>query len=273
LPENVVTFESAGGVKPLEGRVALVTGAARGQGRAIAERLATAGALVVAGDRLEDVDSLAGTHPGRIHPARLDVTDSAAWQQVVEMAAARIGSIEILVNNAGVLHRRELASETRRGFEELHQVNCVGPFIGMQTVLPHMRAAGRGAIVNTLSTAAITAFSGHAAYASSKWALRGLTKVAALELAPLGIRVNAVLPGPILTPMVLRDDDPGAADRLARTPLGRAGAPADIAELVLFLVSDAAGFITGAEFVADGGQTAGTYTAAPPVIRGGSGGS
>jgi 3alpha(or 20beta)-hydroxysteroid dehydrogenase len=247
----------------LDGRVALVTGAARGQGRAIVERFVAAGAQVLAGDVLDEVDDLQVAYAGRVRAAKLDVTDASAWHDAVRAALSEFGPIDTLVNNAGVLRRMDIGGEDRAAFEQMHQVNCVGPFIGMQAVLPHMRAAGRGAIVNTLSTSALMAFSGHAAYTSSKWALRGLTKVAALEFAPLGIRVNAILPGPILTPMVVRDSDPGAADRLARTPLGRAGLPSDIAELVLFLVSDAAAFITGGEFVADGGQTIGSYTSAP----------
>ncbi len=249
----------------LEGRVAIVTGAARGQGRAIVERFVAAGASVVAGDVLPEVDGLEAEYPGSVCSARLDVTDNSAWHDALQVALSRFGHVEILVNNAGVLRRMEIEEETRDAFERLHRVNCVGPFIGMQAVLPHMRAVGRGVILNTLSTAAMTAFSGHAAYVSSKWALRGLTKVAALEFAGMHIRVNSVVPGPILTPMVVREDDPTAADRLARTPLGRAGLPTDIAELALFLVSDDAGFVTGAEFVVDGGQTAGIYTAAPPV--------
>jgi 3alpha(or 20beta)-hydroxysteroid dehydrogenase len=249
----------------LDGRVAIVTGAARGQGRAIVERLVAAGAFVVAGDLRQEVDGLEGEYPGRVCSARLDVTDGSAWHDALALALSRFGHAEILVNNAGLLRRMEIEDETRDAFQQVHQVNCVGPFIGMQAVLPHMRAVGHGVILNTLSTAAMTGFSGHAAYASSKWALRGLTKVAALEFAGMHIRVNAIVPGPILTPMVVREDDPTAADRLARTPLGRAGMPTDIAELALFLVSDEASFLTGAEFVADGGQTAGIYTGAPSI--------
>jgi NAD(P)-dependent dehydrogenase (short-subunit alcohol dehydrogenase family) len=247
----------------LGGRVALVTGAARGQGAAIARRLAAAGASVIAGDVLPEVETLAGELPQHVQAARLDVTDAASWQQTLEHGLERFGRLDILVNNAGVLHRADLAHETRDAFEAIWRVNCLGAFLGMQAARPHLRASGRGVIVNTLSTAALTAFAGHAAYASSKWALRGLTKVAALELAAEGIRVNAVVPGPVLTPMVLRDDDLDAAERLGRTPLGRAGLPSDVAELVLFLVSDASAFMTGAEVVIDGGQTLATIAATP----------
>ncbi len=140
-----------------------------------------------------------------------------------------------------------------------YQEVALGSLGGLRepAALPHLRAAGGGSVVNTLSVAATTAWSRHAAYVSSKWALRGLSRVAALELAADRIRVNCILPGPVLTPMVLRDDDPGAAERLGRTPLGGAGQPADIAELVHFLISDRSSFITGAEIVIDGGQTAG----------------
>lgn len=247
----------------LDGRVALVTGAARGQGRAIATELVRAGARVVAGDVLDERGELEEAWPERVHAVRLDVTDTAAWASALEAARTRFGPVDILVNNAGILRRKDLAEERLDAFEHLHRVNCVGPFLGMQAVLPHMRTAGGGAIVNTLSTAAMTAFAGHGAYTSSKWALRGLSRVAALELAPMGIRVNAIVPGPVLTPMVLHDDDPDAAERLARTPLGRAGLPADIARLAVFLVSDDAGFMTGAEVVIDGGQIAGVGPMAP----------
>jgi NAD(P)-dependent dehydrogenase (short-subunit alcohol dehydrogenase family) len=246
----------------LAGRVALVTGAARGQGRAIAHRLAKAGAAVIGGDVLPEVESLAVELPGRALAGHLDVADASSWRALIDQGLDRFGRLDILINNAGVLRRMDLAQETAEEFERAWRVNCLGAFLGMQAARPHLRASGHGAIVNTLSTAALSAWTSHGAYGSSKWALRGLTKVAALELAADGIRVNAIVPGPVLTPMVLQEDDPSAAERLARTPLGRAGLPTDIAELVLFLVSDASAFMTGAEVVIDGGQTIGTITAA-----------
>ena len=242
----------------LDGRVVLVTGAARGQGRAIVECVASAGASVIAGDVLGAVEELAAARPDQVHAGDLDVTDARSWRRLVEAGVERFGRLDSLVNNAGVLRRAPIESETAEQLERLWRVNCLGAFLGIQTTLPYLRASGAGAVVNTLSTAAITAWTEHAAYASSKAALRGLTKVAALEFAVDGIRVNAIVPGPILTPMVVRDDDPMAAERLAGTPLGRAGLPSDVAELVLFLVSARSAFITGSEFVIDGGQTAGT---------------
>jgi len=154
-----------------------------------------------------------------------------------------------LVNNAGVLHRGSLADETAAGFEGSWRVNCLGPFLGIQAALPHLREADGASVVNTCSTSAIRPFPYHAAYGSSKWALRGLTQAAAAELAPDGIRVNAVFPGPISTPML----DDATQDRLTVT-FGRLGEPAEVADVVAFLVSDQASFMTGAEVVVDGGQ-------------------
>jgi len=250
-------------VPDLDGKVAVVSGAARGQGRAIARRLAAAGARIVAGDVLTGELALLRMEFGDdAVVGHLDVREPTSWATLVERGAARFGRIDILVNNAGVLRRAALDRETPGAFEDVWRVNCLGAFHGTQAVLPHLRGAGGGAIVNTLSTAALRAWSLHGAYVSSKFALRGLTKVAALELAADGIRVNAVVPGPIATSMILRDDDPDARQRFA-APLGRIGEPEDVAEVVLYLVSDRASFVTGAEVTVDGGQSAGT------LVRGG----
>jgi NAD(P)-dependent dehydrogenase (short-subunit alcohol dehydrogenase family) len=242
----------------------MVSGAARGQGLAIARRLAKAGARIIAGDVLTDeLRSLGDELGDSAVTGQLDVRERTSWDALVERGVSAFGRLDILSNNAGVLHTSPLEEETAEAFESLWRVNCLGPFHGIQAVVPHMRRAGGGAIVNTLSTAALTGFTYHGSYTSSKWGHRGLTKVAALELAQYGIRVNAVAPGPIATPMVIRDDDPSAHDRLSQTPLGRIGEPEDIAEAVLYLVSDAASFVTGAELVVDGGQSAGKYLPRP----------
>jgi NAD(P)-dependent dehydrogenase (short-subunit alcohol dehydrogenase family) len=247
----------------LDGKVAIVSGAARGQGRAIAQRLAEAGARVVGGDVLVDELLALGDDLGsRGRTGRLDIRDRTSWDELVDVAVSAFGRLDILVNNAGIMHQSPLEQETAEGFEDVWRVNCLGPFLGTQAVLPHLRSAGGGAIVNTLSTAAFTVWTNHAAYSSSKWALRGFTKVAALELAADRIRVNAIAPGPIATPMVLRDDNPRARERL-KTPLGRIGEPEDIADAVLFLVSERSSFVTGSELTVDGGQIAG-------VVLGGS---
>jgi len=227
-------------------RVALVTGAARGQGAAIVNRLHKDGFRVAACDLLSiDADD------DNVIAIPLDVTDEDQWAAAVTTTIERFGALTTLVNNAGVLHRASLADETAAGFEGSWRVNCLGPFLGIQAVLPHLREAEGASIVNTCSTGAIRPFPNHAAYGSSKWALRGLTQVAAAELAACGIRVNAVFPGPVETPML----DKTTQARLAeRSVMGRLGKPMEIADAVAFLVSEQASFITGSELVVDGGQ-------------------
>ncbi|MBX7430816.1 SDR family oxidoreductase [Mycobacterium sp. Y57] len=235
-------------------RVALVTGAARGQGAAIASRLLADGYLVAACDRLADdlTETVATFGSDRAMAVPLDVTSPEDWAQAVDTVVERFGGLSTLVNNAGVLHRASLADETPAGFEGSWRVNCLGPFLGIQAALPHLRTAEGAAVVNTCSTGAIRAFPNHIAYGSSKWALRGLTQIAAVELAPAGIRVNAVFPGPVETPML----DTATQTRLAAHALmGRIGKPVEIADAVAFLVSEHASFITGSELIVDGGQS------------------
>jgi len=234
-------------------RVALVTGAARGQGAAIVKRLRKDGFRVAACDLL--VDELNATVEAigddAVIATPFDVTSEDHWAGAVATTVERFGALTTLVNNAGVLHRASLADETPAGFEGSWRVNCLGPFLGIRAALPHLRNADDAAIVNTCSTGAIRPFPNHAAYGSSKWALRGLTQVAAAELAASGIRVNAVFPGPIETPML----NEATQMRLAqRSVLGRLGKPMEIADAVAFLVSEQASFITGSELVVDGGQ-------------------
>lgn len=234
-------------------RVALVTGAARGQGAAIVDRLVTDGFRVAACDLLADelADSVA-RFDDQVLAVPLDVTAEDQWQAAVTTTVQRFGGLTALINNAGVLHRAALADETPDGFERSWRVNCLGPFLGIRAALESLRAAEGAAIVNTCSTGAVRPFPNHAAYGSSKWALRGLTQITAAELAPAGIRVNAVFPGPVQTTML----DATTQARLAeRATLGRLGQPVEIADAVAFLVSEHASFITGSELVVDGGQS------------------
>lgn len=232
-------------------RVALVTGAARGQGAAIVKRLQSDGYRVAACDvrdddlaaSIETLDGVVGIH--------LDVTSEEQWEAAVREIVATFGGLTTLVNNAGVLHRASLDDETAEGFEGSWRFNCLGPFLGIRATLNHLRASEGAAVVNTCSTGALRAFPNHTAYGSSKWALRGLTQAAAAELAPSGIRVNAVFPGPIATPML---DDAAQARLAAAAPFGRIGEPSEVADAVAFLVSEQASFITGSELVIDGGQ-------------------
>jgi NAD(P)-dependent dehydrogenase (short-subunit alcohol dehydrogenase family) len=182
---------------------------------------------------------------------QLDVTSQAQWEVAVRAVVDRFGSLTTLINGAGVLHQASLADETAEGFENSWRVNCLGAFLGIQAALEQLRVAKGAAVVNICSTGAIRPFPRHSAYGSSKWALRGLTQTAAAELAPLGIRVNAVFPGPIATPML---DDATQLRLAASSAFGRIGQPGEIADAVAFLVSDEASFITGSELVVDGGQ-------------------
>ena len=234
-------------------RVALVTGAAGGQGWAIAKRLRAVGYSVAACDRRADevVAAVGELADDQVIAVELDVTSPEQWTTAVRQVVDRFGSLSTLVNNAGVLHRASLTDETPEDFENAWRVNCLGVFLGMRATLDQLRAAEHAAIVNICSTGAIRPFPQHAAYGSSKWALRGLTQAAAAELGPSGIRVNAVFPGPIATPML----DEATQTRLVATAMfGRIGQPGEIADAVAFLVSEEASFITGSELVVDGGQ-------------------
>lgn len=248
----------------LVGKVALITGGARGQGGAAARRFVEEGAKVVIADILDDDGSrlaaeLDAQADGAAVYQHLDVTSERDWQVAVERAVTEFGSLNVLVNNAGILHFSPLPDTTLADYERVIRVNQFGTFLGMRSVVEPMRAAGGGSIVNLSSVEGLAAVPFVMAYSASKFAIRGMTKVAAMELGRDGIRVNSVHPGMIDTRMVA--DALGGAEMPTewvkeKLPLGRVGQPAEIANLVVFLASDESSYSTGAEFVADGGATA-----------------
>jgi 3alpha(or 20beta)-hydroxysteroid dehydrogenase len=237
----------------LDGRVAIITGASRGQGEAEARLFTREGAHVVLADVLDaQGEVVAKELGGRARFVHLDVSDEQAWADALAFAVDAFGCIDTLINNAAVHHIVPIEKETVAGFERMFRVNLLGTFLGIRTCAPELRKAGNASIVNISSAAGMTGFFGHGAYGASKWGVRGLTKVAAMELGP-EIRVNSVHPGPIETDML----PPGDPERFRRLPLARTGRPEEVAELVLFLASDASSYITGGEFTVDAGLVSG----------------
>lgn len=241
----------------LDGKVVVVTGGARGQGAAEVTAFARAGATVVATDVLDE-DGLALaevlTKEGLAVGYRsLDVRDASGWADLAEELRTAYGNVDALVNNAGVAGRDRLPHVDLDSWQRTFDINVTGPLLGIQALVPLMRPGS--SIVNVCSVAAL---SGHvaAAYTASKWALRGLTRTASLELGSRGIRVNAVMPGLVETPLMESASPAFREAALAEIPLGRTGTVDDIAPLMVFLVSDDSGYMNGAELVVDGGLTA-----------------
>lgn len=237
----------------LKNKVALMTGAARGIGRATAELFAREGARVYVGDLSPDEPF----ESDRISFHKLDVTQLGEWQALVAQIIEAEGRIDVLFNNAGMVKSfAGIADIALEDWNAVIQVNQMGPFYGMRTVIPHMRRAGKGSIINTSSIWGIAGVAGAAAYTASKAAVRHMSKNAALTYALDGIRVNSIHPGIIETPMVRGQDKAITASVIEATPMKRIGQPDEIAYGVLFLASDESSYMTGAELVIDGGSTA-----------------
>ena len=250
----------------LDGQVALISGGARGQGEAQARLFAREGAAVALGDVLEEdgqrvAESINDTG-GQAMFQKLDVTEASSWTSMVSETVAQFGRLDIVINNAGIARIKLIEESSLDDYLEVIRINQVGVWLGMKSAIPALKEAGGGCIINTSSTAGLEGYPGLGAYVSSKFAVRGMTKVAALELGPYNIRVNSVHPGPIDTPMIR---DPQIRRRaededldIGRTsPIPRVGHVDEVAAMMLFIAADAT-YSTGSEFVIDGGVTAGS---------------
>jgi 3alpha(or 20beta)-hydroxysteroid dehydrogenase len=241
--------------------VVLITGGAGGQGAHEARLFVEDGARVALADvRLDAAQAVAAELGDAALAVELDVTDEDAWIAAVAVVEERFGPLTTLVNNAGVSLPARIVDDTPEAFRRTLDVNLVGSFLGIKHVAPSIARAGGGSIVNISSISGLGGFAGGGAYTASKWGLRGLTRVAAADLAPLGIRVNAVLPGVIDTEM-LRGGGVTAEELVERNRsrllVERLGQPQDVAALVLFLASERASYITGTDLLVDGGWTTG----------------
>ncbi len=250
----------------LDGKVAIITGAARGMGETTARLFAEHGAKLCLTD-IQDPSAVAADIGGDAIALQHDVSDEARWREVAAAAADRFGRVDILVNNAGIVFWGGSILEIERAdFDRLYNVNLIGAWLGIKHVAPRMIAGGGGAIVNISSISGLTGLNGIAPYAASKWALRGISKTAAMELGPKKVRVNTIFPGTVNTEMgnVAKESTEALNARQTGLPIPRIGEPIDIANASLFLASDESAYMTGAEIVVDGGLTTGFYSSALP---------
>ncbi|MFA7588086.1 MAG: glucose 1-dehydrogenase, partial [Novosphingobium sp.] len=236
----------------LDGRVAIVTGAAQGMGASFARQLAAAGSKVI----ITDINAELGTRVAEEIGSnaifvKQDVASAAGWAEVIAKAEEAFGPVNVLVNNAGIAWFESLENSPEAEVRRMIEVDQIGVFLGMQAIIPSMRRAGGGSIINIASVASLKGTEGLTVYSACKWAVRGMTKCAALELGADNIRVNAVHPGMIATAMTTEMPDPQGQ------PLKRKGSPEEVGETVLFLASDRSSYTTGCDFVVDGGMTIG----------------
>ena len=255
----------------LDNKVAIITGGARGMGAATSRLFAAEGAKVAIADLLDDAGAALAAELG--DAARFyhhDVTSEDGWAKLVAAVEADLGPVDILVNNAGILLFRALLETTREEYEKVLNINLVGEFLGIKAVAPGMIARGKGSIVNISSVDGMKGANGLAAYSSSKWGVRGLTRVAALELGHKGVRVNSVHPGGVDTVMTNHDGRSRdvVSERFGNIPLQRVGAPEEVARATLFLASDDASYLAGAEIAVDGGMLTGQYYVGMPGAPG-----
>jgi 3alpha(or 20beta)-hydroxysteroid dehydrogenase len=246
----------------LQNKAAIITGGARGMGAATARVFVAEGAKVVIADVLDNEGAkLAAELGGAAIFQRHDVADENSWSNVLDRAIAAFGGVDVLVNNAGVLMFKTLLTMEKADFERVLSVNLVGAFLGIKTVAPHMIARGKGSIVNVSSVDGMKGSNGLAAYGASKWGVRGLTRVAALELGYQGVRVNSIHPGGVDTMMTnpMGQSRAEVDQRFKMVPLQRVGAPEEVARATLFLASDDSSYVCGAEIAVDGGMLAGQY--------------
>lgn len=247
----------------LDGRIAIITGAARGQGLATAQLFAAEGARVVLADVLDGEGREGAAAIGdKAAFEHLDVSSEDEWTGLVARTTARWGAPDILINNAGIVHPVSILDLKFEDFERVLRINLIGAWLGIKTTAPGMIAKGKGAIVNICSSSGLIGMNGLAAYMSSKWALRGLSKNAAMELGWRGVRVNAVFPGGINTQMGNITNE--KVEELNKYYVGqtiqRIGEPDEVARVSLFLASDDSSYMAGAELAVDGGQTLGAFT-------------
>jgi 3alpha(or 20beta)-hydroxysteroid dehydrogenase len=239
----------------LDGKRALVTGGAQGMGAAHARSLIAEGARVLIGDVADDLGQSVATALGiGASYTHLDVTSKDDWESAIALAASELGGLDVLVNNAGIGNAGPLGEYRLEDWREILEVNLTGPFLGLSSAVALLKASAPSSVINISSTSGLEGYAGAHGYTASKFGLRGLTKSAALELAPYGVRVNSVHPGPIRTSMTAVVDESILSKSV---PIGRIGEPEEVAALVVYLASDESAFSTGAEFVVDGGGLAG----------------